>query len=35
VDEPIVHSNCSWIDTGAYKTGLLTLVDVDEWIAAR
>ncbi|MFZ3481945.1 metallophosphoesterase [Sphingomonas sp. 3-13AW] len=32
--EPITHSNCSWIDTGAYKTGRLTLVDIDEWVAA-
>lgn len=31
--ETMTHSNCSWIDTGAYKTGNLTLVDVDEWVA--
>lgn len=33
VAEPITHSNCSWIDTGAYKTGVLTLVDMDEWVS--
>jgi len=35
VAEPLTHSNCSWIDTGAYKTGVLTLVDMDEWVATR
>jgi serine/threonine protein phosphatase 1 len=31
--EATTHSNCSWIDTGAYRTGVLTLVDIDEWVA--
>lgn len=35
LDEATTHSNCSWIDTGAYKTGRLTLVDIDEWVAAH
>lgn len=30
---PIKHGNCSWIDTGAYKTGRVTVVDVDDWLA--
>lgn len=29
---PLVHRNCSWIDTGAYETGKLTVVDVDAWL---
>ncbi len=31
--EPVRHGNQSWIDTGAYSTGILTMVDVDAWIA--
>jgi serine/threonine protein phosphatase 1 len=31
--EPVRHGNQSWIDTGAYRTGILTMVDVDAWIA--
>lgn len=34
VQEPITHGNCSWIDTGAFKRDVLTLVDVDAWIAS-
>jgi serine/threonine protein phosphatase 1 len=30
--DPLVHRNCSWIDTGAYATGRLTVVDVDAWL---
>lgn len=30
--EPLVHRNCSWIDTGAYATGRLSVVDVDAWL---
>lgn len=30
--EPVRHGNQSWIDTGAYRTGILTMVDVDAWI---
>lgn len=30
---PVRHGNQSWIDTGAYETGVLTLVDVDQWMA--
>lgn len=32
VDEPLVHRNCTWIDTGAYATGNLAVVDVDAWM---
>jgi serine/threonine protein phosphatase 1 len=32
--KPVRHGNQSWIDTGAYRTGILTMVDVDAWIAA-
>lgn len=31
--EPLIMGNCSWIDTGSYKHGLVTIVDVDEWIS--
>ncbi len=31
--EPVRHGNQSWIDTGAYRTGILTMVDADTWIA--
>ena len=31
---PVRHGNQSWIDTGAYRTGNLTLVEIDPWIAA-
>lgn len=30
---PMTMGNCSWIDTGSYKHGLVTIVDVDEWIS--
>lgn len=33
--EPFVHGNVTMLDTGAYATGVLTLVDVDGWIAAQ
>ena len=33
VEEPIVYNNISWIDTGAYRTGNLTFVEVDTWVA--
>lgn len=33
-DQPVTHCNRSWIDTGAYKTDLLTFVEVDAWIDA-
>lgn len=33
--EPLTHSNCSWIDTGAYKTDVLTMVDLDQWLDTR
>lgn len=32
ITEPLVHRNCSWIDTGAYATGRLSVVDVDAWL---
>lgn len=32
VATPLVSGNCSWIDTGAYETGRLTIVDVDAWM---
>jgi hypothetical protein len=31
--EPLIMGNCSWIDTGSYKHGLVTIVDVDDWIS--
>ena len=31
--QPVRHGNQSWIDTGAYRTGILTMVDADAWIA--
>lgn len=30
VKEPEHHKNCLWIDTGAYRTGVLTFVDIIE-----
>jgi len=33
--KPITHSNCSWIDTGAFKTDVLTFVEIDEWVSTR
>lgn len=30
---PLTAGNMSWIDTGAYKSNLLTLIDVDAWCA--
>jgi serine/threonine protein phosphatase 1 len=35
VPDPLTVGNCSWIDTGLPHSGAVTLVDVDEWIAAR
>lgn len=32
IPEPKTFGNMSWIDTGAFHTGKLTVVDVDEWI---
>lgn len=32
VREPLVHDNCSWIDTGAYSRDNLTIVNVDQWV---
>lgn len=29
---PFMHGDRSWLDTGAYATGLLTMIDVDRWI---
>lgn len=31
--EPLTFGNVSWIDTGAYKTGVLTLLDIDAFLA--
>lgn len=31
--EPMTAGNCTWIDTGSYKHSLVTVVDVDDWIA--
>lgn len=33
VKQPMKVGNCSWLDTGAYHTARLTIVDVDHWIA--
>jgi len=30
---PVRHGNQTWLDTGAYSTGILTMVDIDQWIA--
>jgi serine/threonine protein phosphatase 1 len=32
VNQPVKHCNRSWIDTGAYKTNVLTFVEIDDWI---
>ena len=32
--QPMTAGNCTWIDTGSYKHSLVTVVDVDTWIAA-
>ena len=32
VSKPIKHCNRSWIDTGAYKTNVLTFIEIDDWI---
>lgn len=31
-EKPVRHGNQSWIDTGAYRTGILTMVDADIWM---
>lgn len=31
--EPMTAGNCTWLDTGSYKHGLVTVVDVDTWVA--
>lgn len=33
VKTPVKHDNCSWIDTGAFATGNLTIIDVDHWLS--
>jgi len=33
--EPLTVANRSWIDTGAYKGGPMTVIDMDAWIAAH
>ena len=35
VPAPVTAGNCSWIDTGAYRTDTLTIIDVDAWIHER
>ena len=30
--EPMTFGNASWIDTGAYKTGILTMLDIDAFL---
>lgn len=35
LDAPLTVANRSWIDTGAYRGGPLTVVDIDKWIDAR
>lgn len=35
MDEPLTVANRSWIDTGAYKNGTITLVDMDDWITTK
>jgi len=32
-ERPVRHGNQTWLDTGAYRTGILTMVDIDQWIA--
>jgi serine/threonine protein phosphatase 1 len=29
---PFIHGDRSWLDTGAYATGRLTMIDVDRWL---
>jgi serine/threonine protein phosphatase 1 len=29
---PITHKNCTWIDTKAFKSGILTILDADEFL---
>lgn len=31
---PMTNGNCTWIDTGAFFTGTLAVLDVDDWIAS-
>jgi serine/threonine protein phosphatase 1 len=33
VDEPRTAANLTWIDTGAYSSGVHTVVDADAWVA--
>lgn len=32
VPQPLRHKNCSWIDTKAWKSGNLTVIDIDQWL---
>lgn len=32
VKNPLRNRNCSWIDTKAYKSDKLTILEIDEWI---
>ena len=34
VAEPLTSGNCSWIDTGAFRSNLVTVIDVDSWMDA-
>lgn len=33
--QPTVHKNMSYLDTGAFLSGKLTIVDADDWIASN
>ncbi len=35
VGQPLRLANCSWIDTGSYKTDKVSLIDVASWIAEK
>jgi serine/threonine protein phosphatase 1 len=35
VDEPLTISNLTWLDTGSYRTGLVTILDADAWLASN
>lgn len=32
LDDPITIGNCTYLDTGVYDTGILTVVQIDEWL---
>ncbi len=34
VERPITAANITWIDTGSYSNGVLTVVDPDRWVPA-